>query len=263
MRCLLLRRGILRSYRAAFAAMVLTGLLAVWCGRTPVAAAASQSAAERGRLVYLSEGCPRCHSQNLRQSAQDVGARAAERRAESGGDAEDRKGPDLSEVGERRSELWLKMHLYDPRGVSGSSIMPSYAALFRSRKGNDLVAYLASLRSAANSYMTEEQTWHLPPGAVSNANPAEGQSLYHRYCATCHNPNGRTRARWQSEFIESPAILRAGAMQSQPDAMDHVARIIKFGIPESDMAGHEHMPDDDIGSLSVWLTQKTAQTLPK
>ena len=49
-----------------------------------------------------------------------------------------RQGPDLAEVGGRRSPLWLKVHFFNPPEVSGASIMPSYAFLFRDQRGNDL-----------------------------------------------------------------------------------------------------------------------------
>ncbi len=142
--------------------------------------------------------------------------------------------------------------------------MPSYANLFRTERGNDLVAYLASLRGSPESQpAADQQTWHISPQTIAAADSEEGHSLYDRYCATCHNANGRTRLRWQSKFIESPAILRAGAMQSEPGARDHLAQIIKFGIPDSDMAGHENMPDKDIASLLAWLTQKPKQPVGK
>jgi cytochrome c oxidase cbb3-type subunit 2 len=162
------------------------------------------------------------------------------------------------------------MHLYDPHEVSGSSIMPSYAFLFRDRRGNDLVAYLTSLRGlGAEAHIANEQRWHLPLDALAAANPADGPSLYTQYCATCHNPSGRSRLRWQSEFIESPAILSAGVMQTAtantPESarVDHLAQIIKFGIPDSDMAGHEYLSDHDVASLSKWLAQNSAPPAQK
>ena len=167
------------------------------------------------------------------------------------------------------------MHLYNPREVSGSSIMPSYAFLFRDQRGNDLVAYLASLGGpAAQQHVADQQQWHLPPEALAAANPADGPRLYNHYCATCHNADGRTRLKWQSEFIESPAILTAGAITrsatqtgstAKPESarIEHLAQIIKFGIPNSDMAGHEYLPDKDIASLSSWLAQNTAQPAQK
>jgi cbb3-type cytochrome oxidase cytochrome c subunit len=217
---------------------------------------ASPSEVERGRMVYVSQDCTRCHTQGPQRSTEDMANRSP--------------GPDLSDVGARRSALWLKMHLYNPRQVSGSSIMPSYAFLFRDRRGNDLVAYLAGLGSpATHQHIADEQQWHLSPEALASASPADGPQLYNRYCATCHNANGRTRLRWQSEFIESPAILAAGAITGdvQGDAtptpestrIDHLAQIIKFGLPASDMAGHERLSDKDIASLSSWLAQNATQ----
>lgn len=203
--------------------------------------AASASAIERGRLVYTSAGCTRCHSHDVRPA------------------------PDLSQVGARRSALWLKMHLYNPREVSGVSTMPSYAFLFRNRRGNDLVAYLSSMRAPETAqHRADEQQWRLPADVLASVNAADGPQLYHRYCATCHSPMGRTRLKWQSQFIESPAPLAVGfarsksASKPQPAQIDHFAQIIKFGIPNSDMAGHEHLSDNDIASLSLWLAQNTA-----
>ena len=230
-----LGKSLLNRSKHPLPGVVLMSALAV----QPCVSGASQTSVERGRIVYTSEGCAQCHA------------------------GEHRKGPDLSDVGNRRSELWLRMHLYSPEEVSGSSIMPSYANLFRTEKGNDLVAYLASLRVKGRQLSgSDEQAWHLSAETIAAGRPAQGQTLYNRYCSTCHNANGRTRRRWQSEFIESPAVFRAGVIQSQPTATDHIARIIKFGIPDSDMAGHENMPDIDIASLLAWLMQKPVVRQP-
>jgi cytochrome c oxidase cbb3-type subunit 2 len=233
--------------------------------------AASPSTIERGRLVYISEGCIHCHSQYVRPGTADVLMWGPVESIEKIHDQRPplignrRQGPDLSQVGARRSALWLKMHLYNPREVSGASIMPSYAFLFRDRRGNDLVAYLASLHSPdPEQHQANQKQWSLPADASSD--PANGPHLYNRYCATCHNPNGRTRLRWQSDFIESPAVLVAdpapltSSTRPQPAQIDHFAQIIKFGIPNSDMAGHEYLPDKDIASLSLWLAQSSAQS---
>lgn len=204
--------------------------------------AASSSAIERGRLIYFSKGCTGCHSDHRDTPAQHA--------------------PDLRQVGARRSALWLKMHLFDPKEVSGSSGMPSYAFLFRTRKGDDLVAFLSSLgASATTRRIANEQQWHLPQDVLDNDNPAAGEKLYNEYCATCHSADGRTRLRWQSDLTESPAVLRAEALHSshlpqrESARVEHLAQIIKFGIPNSDMAGHERLSDKDVASLSLWLAQ--------
>ncbi len=143
--------------------------------------------------------------------------------------------------------------------------MPSYAFLFRDQRGNDLVAYLASLHGPGIAqHAADQQQWRLPPEILASASPADGPQLYNRYCATCHNPNGRTRLKWQSQFIESPAVLTAPAVQStfsskpKTSQIDHFSQIIKFGIPNSDMAGHEYLSDKNIAVLSLWLAQSTA-----
>jgi cytochrome c oxidase cbb3-type subunit 2 len=41
--------------------------------------------------------------------------------------------------------------------------------------------------------------------------------------------------------------------------MVHLAQIAKFGIPGTDMPGHEYLPDKDVASLSLWLSQRIAQ----
>jgi cbb3-type cytochrome oxidase cytochrome c subunit len=212
-------------------------------------AASSLSPAERGRHVYISQDCARCHSEPTQLRSAPSGT--------------PHQGPDLSQVGARRSALWLKMHLFDPREVSGSSIMPAYAFLFRNERGNDLVAYLSSLNGpAAEQSITDEKQWHLHADAITQANADDGQHLYSRLCATCHNPEGRTRITWQSSFLEQPAVLAAGALRVAQSAsaqslrFDHLAHIVKFGIPASDMAGHEHLSDKEIASLILWLTQK-------
>lgn len=257
-----------RPRELALAAVVLVIALVVYRLQPSAPVAASPTAVERGRLVYISEGCIHCHSQYVRPNTADVlmwgpvGSLDEIHQEKPPLIGNRRQGPDLSQVGARRSALWLKMHLYNPREVSGASIMPSYAMLFRDPRGNDLVAYLSSLgRRSVEQHVADEQRWHLPAEAIAGARPIDGEHLYDRYCATCHNADGRTRLRWNSEFIESPAILTPGVMQASSGSttesarMDHLAQIIKFGIPNSDMAGHEYLPDGDIASLSKWLLE--------
>ena len=146
--------------------------------------------------------------------------------------------------------------------------MPSYAFLFRDQRGNDLVAYLASLHSpdTASSTSQTNKRWRLPADAVASANlarrPATLQSLL-RYL-----PQRRTAAPASSgnrslsnprQFSPQRQQIGQSLQTPQPAQIDHFAQIIKFGIPNSDMAGHEYLPDKDIASLSLWLAQSTAQ----
>jgi cytochrome c oxidase cbb3-type subunit 2 len=36
-------------------------------------------------------------------------------------------------------------------------------------------------------------------------------------------------------------------------------QIIKFGIPETDMPGHEYLSDQAIASIALWLNRRTDQ----
>ena len=230
------------------------------------------SQVERGRRVYISEGCINCHSQFVRPNTADVlmwgpAEPLQELRQERPPLIGNRRqGPDLAEVGGRRSALWLKAHFYDPPEVSGASIMPSYAFLFRDRRGDDLVAYLLSLKTAGvEQHQTAERLWHPSLSAVAQANANEGERLFGRHCGTCHSAGGRTRLIWQAGFKRLPPDLAVGPFFYLPPsgpALVRTARleqIAKFGVPGTDMPGHEYLSDNEIASISLWLSQLIGQ----
>lgn len=133
---------------------------------------------DRGRAVYVSEGCSYCHTQQVRPLKQDL----VFGRPSIAGDyafntpqllGSERNGPDLSNIGVRQSsEVWQYIHLYEPRSLVASSIMPAYPWLFEVKahadpgdvtvaippayapkgvvvarpEAKDLVAYLKSLK---------------------------------------------------------------------------------------------------------------------
>ena len=189
------------------------------------------------------------------------------------------QGPDLSQVGGRRSPLWMKAHFYAPPQVSHASIMPSYAYLFRTQpgaqsRGDDLIAYLQSLRPQDNAqdptrdmaHLLAERSWQPSAVAFSSASAAHGAQLFTAYCATCHAANGQTRTEWRSSFHRLPPDPAIGPMLDIPaqpgdPQRDRLAQIVKFGIPGTDMPGHEYLPDADVASLTLWLQQTIAQPL--
>jgi cytochrome c oxidase cbb3-type subunit 2 len=91
---------------------------------------------ERGRKVYLREGCGFCHTQFVRDLPMDRPFGRPSRPADYA--LEDppmlgtqRTGPDLTDVGTRQpSEAWHLIHLYDPRAVVPQSVMPAYRWYF-------------------------------------------------------------------------------------------------------------------------------------
>jgi cbb3-type cytochrome oxidase cytochrome c subunit len=231
------------------------------------------SSIERGRQVYISEGCINCHSQYVRPNTPDVlmwgPAESIEelRSQHPPLIGNRRQGPDLSQVGGRRSPLWLKAHFYNPREVSHASFMPSYAYLFRnSSRGDDLIAYLTSSKSPEYAqHIQVEQSWQPSTASVSAADASEGEHLFHAYCATCHESAGLTRQAWRTSFRRLPPDLQTGpwshlpTTDSKEQRLIRLVQIVKFGIPGTDMPGHEYLPDRDISSIALWLNRSMIQ----
>ncbi len=95
---------------------------------------------QRGRDIYIREGCYTCHSQMIRPF-RDEALRYGHYSlaAESQYDhpfqwGSMRRGPDLARVGGKYSNGWHVKHLNNPRDVVPTSIMPSYPWLLK----NDL-----------------------------------------------------------------------------------------------------------------------------
>jgi cytochrome c oxidase cbb3-type subunit 2 len=89
-----------------------------------------------GRDIYIREGCHVCHTQMVRPFRAET-----ERYGHYSVAGEfvyehpflwgsKRTGPDLARVGERYSDSWHRMHLYDPRSVVPESNMPGFPWLF-------------------------------------------------------------------------------------------------------------------------------------
>jgi len=89
-----------------------------------------------GRQLYMKEGCGVCHTQFLRNlpvdSAYGRGSVAADYALEDPPMlGTQRTGPDLSNVGKRQpSKVWNLIHLYNPRAVVPTSVMPGYPWYF-------------------------------------------------------------------------------------------------------------------------------------
>jgi nitric oxide reductase subunit C len=86
--------------------------------------AAPTKKAQHGRQLYASQGCSGCHTIN------GVGGKV---------------GPDLSQVGSRRSTGWIEQQIRNPKSHFPDSTMPSFGQL-PARDLQDLGAYLAGLK---------------------------------------------------------------------------------------------------------------------
>lgn len=269
----------------AVSGMVVAGVW--WWGRnggwrTPVMAATVLSAAwfghqtftnpdrknpaaqiERGRQVYVAEGCIHCHSQYIRPGSEDerIWGAADDLKAVMAGEpvliGNRRQGPDLSNVGARRSAVWLKAHFMDARRLSPDSSMDSYAHLFHDSRGDDLVAYLTSLgKERAGDVWLRAAAWSPPQPSMPTA---AGERLFARHCSACHGDTGRGNGVLADLFTRKPANLREGPFlwtaKRENDLATHaaVARTIKFGLPGTDMPGHETLTRRQIGELADWV----------
>ena len=100
---------------------------------------AVDGAVARGRAIYVKEGCGTCHTQFVR----DLPVDAPYGRGSVAGDyaleeppmlGTQRTGPDLANVGLRQpSDTWNLIHLYNPRAVVSTSVMPGYPWYFEEK----------------------------------------------------------------------------------------------------------------------------------
>ena len=189
---------------------------------------------EEGRQVFASEGCDYCHTLQVRPIPEDKPFG----RPSAPGDfayatpemlGSERTGPDLTNVGNRRGEVWQYMHLYDPRSVAPESIMPNFKFLFRAvstvpggetavpipaafapkngdkviptQQAKALVAYLMSLKQAPipgykmNGGMGGPTTAAMPAASAPAAggyayDAAKGKAAFDSTCAACHQASG-------------------------------------------------------------------------
>ena len=239
--------------------------------QSPLADAAADAIA-RGRRVYVGEGCVNCHSQYVRPEAGAQHGRI--------GDVERwgpyrpldrdqtpvlignrRQGPDLLNVGTRRSATWQRLHLISPRSLSPGSRMPAYGHLFDGgdRRGQDLVAYLESLGARwSGERHLEVQTFD-PPGELGEGDAARGAETFGRHCATCHGSDGRGDGPLASEVdgraldLGKPGFWLVSWGAGRGSLGEGLARLIRWGLPGSDMPGHETLRADQIADLVAYV----------
>jgi cytochrome c oxidase cbb3-type subunit 2 len=226
------------------------------------------AAIRRGRQVYIAEGCIHCHSQYVRPVAHDPTwwgpVRPLDRTEQPPLVGARRQGPDLLEIGNRRSAVWHEIHLRDPRALSPASRMPSYAYLFDGdgQRGRDLVTYLMSLGAS-----TGVDRWELTKAEAIAPAPAppskeRGAALFAAYCASCHGADGRGDGRFAAQVNDPIANLRKPGFRSltgvQTEPEDRaLARIVRHGLPPTSMPGHEWLTDQQAADLVAYV-----QTLP-
>jgi len=207
-----------------------------------------------GKQIFIANGCVACHTQQVRNVAMDKmwGDRpgiAADYASISRTDlwrntatlmGTERTGPDLTNIGIRQSsQAWNLLHLYQPRAVVETSIMPAYPWLFEikespsnsdievklpekfrqgmqghiiaSEEALQLVAYLQSLKQTqlpdgktANSFLYEKEK---TAAKGEKSELPDGKILYAKNCAACHQANGEGLAGAFPPIKGSPIVL--------------------------------------------------------
>jgi cytochrome c oxidase cbb3-type subunit 2 len=127
--------------------------------------------------------------------------------------------------------------------------MPSYAHLFDDGRGDDLVRYLKESGVGATAdVMARAAAWK--PGVAAGG---DGRSWFEAHCAVCHGDGGRGDGPLAGKFIRPPANLVDGPFiwtAAGEDLATRTARVIKFGIPGTDMPGHEVMTEAQVNALA-------------
>lgn len=135
-----LAAGAMVTLGVATAALVVLPYIQVRDVKAPEGLKPYTSAEQRGRAVYIANGCMYCHSQQPRDRSFGPDAERGWGRASVPGDyvydrphllGSMRTGPDLLNIGVRQpSKDWQLGHLYQPRAYVPGSIMPSFPYLF-------------------------------------------------------------------------------------------------------------------------------------
>jgi cytochrome c oxidase cbb3-type subunit 2 len=121
---------------------------------------------QRGRDIYIREGCYTCHSQMIRpfrdeQLRYGHYSLAAESKYDHPFQwGSKRTGPDLARVGGKYSNEWHVQHMIDPKSVVPESVMPRYPWLLETRLDvSDLTQRLRALRRVGVPYSDNEEEY--------------------------------------------------------------------------------------------------------
>jgi cytochrome c oxidase cbb3-type subunit 2 len=121
------------------------------------------------------------------------------------------------------------------------------------------VAYLDSLgHDAIIDRWAANQLWQ-PQGNALPPPLNEQRRLFIQWCAVCHGDAGRGDGPAAASLAIKPRDLVEDNWRYVPAGGDAVAerlalaRVIKFGLPATVMAGREYLNDDTILSLVAYL----------
>lgn len=180
---------------------------------------------EKGRRVYLREGCWYCHSMYIRPVAGE------EKRwgplPEVGEYSYDlphmfgtrRIGPDLTRIGGKYGDDWHAGHLFDPKMIVPDSIMPKFTWLFKKEgdrfvlndDGAALVAFVQNMGMNRGKWRDEfpYQIAGQGSAAIETKDSVEnGKKVYERRCIGCHGEKGDGKGAGPSTVLFTAAQPR-------------------------------------------------------
>jgi len=244
---------------------------------------------QRGRELYVAEGCSYCHTQQVRPLLED----RPYGRPSAPGDfvyappqllGTERNGPDLANIGNRQpDETWHLLHLFNPRIVVKESVMPEFPWYFEvkdrpepgdivvpvqppyvapgkvvaaTRDALALVAYLQSLKQPKLDLkmlgmMEAPAPAPAAGGAAGVDTAALGDQVFGANCARCHQPEG-------TGLAGLAPTLRGNAVVTAADPTDHI-RTVLFGqggkvidakqFPGRMPAFHDVLSDEEIAAV--------------
>ena len=218
-------------------------LIAPFSGEASDDGPRAMTASERqGRAVFIREGCATCHQAPWNHSP----------------------GPDLSREFGARSADWHLTHLFSPRAVSPTSVMPSFARLFDSapdqpkQEARDLVAYLETLGRREELSTAPNLTRAPPPsralraGEVPALLPAgdrtAGLKLFGNYCVGCHGMKGEGDGPAAAGLRPKPANLAAHRY-----TREQIVTVLWRGVAGTSMPAWRDQPRDRIASLVEYV----------
>ena len=273
--------GLIVFFAVVTVAVFVPGL--IWTPEQTVKAVDYSTDEEAGRELFYSNGCNYCHTQYVREQDTAMGDPSE------GGDyvfdnpmilGSERTGPDLSNIGHKRSEAWEYRHLDNPREMSPLSIMPSFEFLAQADK-ELIVTYLFSLgdKTAAErmidpvaAYANQVDILTLPtessaasdqPRGWDSWNAAQlqdGKELYVSRCLTCHGCAGNGLGSYGGTLSVTPANFKVDPYRSMAD--DEFFWHISEGIPGTVMPTWKaSMTEDEIWNVVRYIQQIFAKPM--
>lgn len=219
---------------------------------------------QKGRQIYIREGCMYCHSQFVRPVDFEV-ARYG-KASQSWEHLNDlphlygtrRIGPDLARESQKRTDDWHYAHLYGPSNVVKDSVMPSFSWLFEggaakpNEEGKALVAYLQTLGRNNMEEKRESAVTETGQIVITPELTARGKTLYETNCGACHGEKGDGKGPAAAALTPKPRNFIEEKFKYGDD-MQSIFKTLAKGSPGTAMPSFAQLPSDDRKALAAYV----------